>query len=61
MIVAADTNVLIAALVAKGLCSEVVTHAIRERSLVTSIALLDELADTLHAKFEVTSAGRWPY
>ena len=56
MIVVPDTNVLIAALVAQGLCSEVVTHAIRERSLVTSIALLDELADTLHAKFEVTPA-----
>ena len=56
MSVVPDTNVLIAALVAKGLCSEVVTHAIRERSLVTSIALLDELDDTLRAKFKITPA-----
>ena len=56
MIVVPDTNVLIAALVAKGLCSEVVTHAIRERSLVTSMALLDELDETLRAKFDVTPA-----
>ena len=56
MIVVPDTNVLVAALVAKGLCSEVVTHAIRERSLVTSLVLLDELDDVLRAKFAVTPA-----
>ena len=56
MIVVPDTNVLIAALVAKGLCTEVITHLIRERSLVTSIALLDELDDKLRAKFKVTPA-----
>lgn len=56
MTVVPDTNVLVAALVAKGLCSEVITHAIRERSLVSSIALLDELEDVLRAKFRVTPA-----
>jgi uncharacterized protein len=54
VIVVPDTNVLVAALVAKGLCSEVVTHAIRERSLVSSVALLDELDEVLRAKFRVT-------
>ncbi len=54
MIVVPDTNVIIAALVAKGLCSEVITHAIRERSLVTSLVLLDELDDVVRTKFAVT-------
>jgi len=56
VIVVPDTNVLVAALVAKGLCSEVITHAIRERSLGSSIALLDELDEVLRAKFDVTPA-----
>ena len=56
MIVVPDTNVFIAALVAKGLCSEVITHAIRERSLVTSVAIIEELDGTLRAKFDVTPA-----
>ena len=56
MIVVPDTNVLIAALVAKGLCTEVITHAIRERSLVSSAALLDELDETIKAKFRITPA-----
>lgn len=60
MIIVADTNVLIAALVAKGLCAEVVLHAIRQRALVSSHLLLDELDDTLRRKFEVTPAvGRF--
>jgi putative PIN family toxin of toxin-antitoxin system len=56
VIVVPDTNVLIAALVAKGLCAEVITHAIRERSLVSSVVLLDELDETVRAKFQVTPA-----
>jgi putative PIN family toxin of toxin-antitoxin system len=56
VIVVPDTNVLIAALVAKGLCTEVITHAIRERSLVSSAVLLDELDETIQAKFRVTPA-----
>jgi len=51
-----DTNVLVAALVAKGLCLEVVQRTIRMRCLVSSTALLDELESTLHLKFEVTPA-----
>jgi putative PIN family toxin of toxin-antitoxin system len=56
VIVVLDTNVLIAGLVAKGLCAEVVSHVVRERSLVSSMALLDELDDTLRAKFKMTPA-----
>jgi putative PIN family toxin of toxin-antitoxin system len=56
VIVVPDTNVLVAALVAKGLCTEVITHAIRERSLVSSAVLLDELDETIQAKFRVTPA-----
>ena len=56
MIVVPDTNVLVAALVAKGLCTEVVLHCIRQRSLVSSARLLGELDRTLQRKFEVTPA-----
>jgi putative PIN family toxin of toxin-antitoxin system len=56
VIVVPDTNVLIAALVAKGLCTEVITHAIRERSLVSSAVLMDELDETIQAKFRMTPA-----
>lgn len=56
MTVVLDTNVLVAALVAKGLCLEVVQRTIRMRCLVSSTALLDELESTLHLKIEVTPA-----
>lgn len=56
MIVVPDTNVLVAALIANGLCTEVVLHGIRQRSLVSSDLLLAELDRTLRRKFEVTPA-----
>lgn len=56
MIIVADTNVLIAALVTKGLCTEVVLHAIAQRALTSSAALIDELDDTIRRKFDVTPA-----
>ena len=56
MIVVPDTNVLVAALVANGLCTEVVLHGIRQRSLVSSDLLLAELDRTLRRKFKVTPA-----
>ncbi len=58
MTVVLDTNVLVAALVAKGLCLEVVLRAARLRYLASSEALLDELESTLREKFEVTPATR---
>jgi len=51
-----DTNVLVAALVARGLCLEVVQRTIRMRCLASSTALLDELESTLQLKFEVMPA-----
>lgn len=51
MIVVLDTNVIVAALVAKGLCHEVVVRALGSGTVVTSPALLDELDGTLRAKF----------
>jgi putative PIN family toxin of toxin-antitoxin system len=51
-----DTNVLVAALVANGLCRELVHRTIRLRVLATSEPLLQELETTLRDKFDVTPA-----
>ena len=51
-----DTNVLIAALVADGLCRDLVRRRVRAHELCTSEALLKELAATLRRKFKVTAA-----
>ena len=56
MIVVLDTNVVVAALVAEGLCREVVHRAIRARLLASSIPLMEELDATLKRKFRVTPA-----
>jgi putative PIN family toxin of toxin-antitoxin system len=47
-----DTNVLVAALVARGLCADLLEHCVREHEVVTSQALLDELHDVLTRKFK---------
>jgi putative PIN family toxin of toxin-antitoxin system len=46
-----DTNVLIAAFVARGTCSELLEYCVRNHTLVTSKPLLRELAETLAGKF----------
>lgn len=56
MTVVLDTNVLVAALVAEGLCREVVHRVVRLRCVTTSRPLLDELDATLQRKFKVTPA-----
>jgi uncharacterized protein len=56
VIVVLDTNVLVAALVAEGLCREVVHRVIRMRAVATSRPLLDELEATLRRTFKVTPA-----
>lgn len=58
MIVVLDTNVVVAALVANGLCHELLLRAIRLRVLASSAPLLLELEATLHRKFTVTPAVR---
>ena len=47
MTVVLDTNVIVAALVAKGLCHEVVVRALGSGTVVTSPVLLDELERAL--------------
>ncbi len=54
MIVVLDTNIVVAALVANGLCRELVHRTIRLRVLATSEALLHELETTLREKFDIT-------
>ena len=57
MTVVLDTNVIVAALVAKGLCHEVVVRALGSSAVVSSPALLDELEQTLRAKFTLGPAA----
>ena len=58
MIVVLDTNVIVAAMVAKGLCHEVVVRGLGSCTVVTSQPLLDELEHTLRAKFTLGPSGR---
>jgi putative PIN family toxin of toxin-antitoxin system len=46
-----DTNVLVAALVARGTCHELLEHCVREHVVVSSQSLLDELGGVLERKF----------
>lgn len=45
-----DTNVLIAAFIARGTCSELLEHCVRNHALVSSAPLPQELEDTLGGK-----------
>lgn len=49
-----DTNVLIAAFVARGVCAELLEHCVREHEIVTSTAILEEVRRNLVAKVRVT-------
>jgi uncharacterized protein len=51
--VVCDTNVLIAGLVADGLCRDIVKRRLLGIELFTSQVLLDELYDKLRDKFEI--------
>lgn len=57
MTVVLDTNVIVAALVAQGLCHEVVVRALGACTVATSTPLLDELEQTLRAKFTLGPAA----
>lgn len=57
MRVVLDTNVVVAALVAEGLCREVLHRGVRLRVLATSRPLMDELEATLKRKFRITPAA----
>jgi putative PIN family toxin of toxin-antitoxin system len=45
-----DTNVLVAALVARGTCSELLEHCIRQHVVASSQPLLNELREVLERK-----------
>ncbi len=51
-----DTNVLVAALVADGLCRDLVRKRARAHTLITSPQLLAELAEILQRKFGVEAS-----
>ena len=57
MRVVLDTNVMVAALVAEGLCREVLHRGVRLRVLAASRPLMDELQATLKRKFRITPAA----
>ena len=46
-----DTNVLVAALVARGTCSDLLEHCVRQHVVVSSQPLLNELREVLERKF----------
>jgi uncharacterized protein len=50
------TNVLVAALMARGSCHELLEHCVREHVVVSSQSLLDELGDVLGRKFRQRAA-----
>lgn len=53
MRIVCDTNVLVAALVAEGLCRDIVKRRLDAHDLFASQGLLDELVETLRGKFGV--------
>ena len=53
MKIVVDTNVLIAGAVAEGLCRDIVKRRLPACELFTSRALLAELAEKLHDKFDL--------
>lgn len=53
MRIVCDTDVLVAALVAEGLCRDIVKRRLAAHDLFSSKDLLDELAETLRRKFRV--------
>jgi len=54
MKVVLDTNVLIAAFIAHGVCNEVVEHCFVNHEVVSSIPLLNEFTTVLVGKFKFT-------
>jgi uncharacterized protein len=46
-----DTNVLVAALVARGTCSDLLEHCVRQHVVISSQPLLNELREVLDRKF----------
>lgn len=58
-----DTNVLIAAVIARGLCSEILEYSVRYHSLISSPFIQSEFEEKLDEKFnfskrEITEASK---
>ena len=51
-----DTNVLVAAFAARGVCAEVFEHCVLHHTIVTSQPLLEEFRSVLARKFRFTGA-----
>jgi uncharacterized protein len=51
-----DTNVLVAALIARGTCGDLLEHCVRHHVVISSPPLLDELRDVLTRKFRQRAA-----
>jgi putative PIN family toxin of toxin-antitoxin system len=51
-----DTNVLVAALVARGVCGDLLEHCVRSHTVVSSSTLLEELREVLTRKFRQRDA-----
>jgi uncharacterized protein len=51
-----DTNVLIAALIARGTCHELLEHCVVQHELITSEFILNELREKLTDKFKYPEA-----
>ncbi len=51
-----DTNVLVAAFVARGVCAELLEYCVREHEPVTSAPILEELRRSLVGKIKVSAA-----
>jgi len=51
-----DMNVLVSALVARGVCGDVLEHCVRSHTVVSSPALLDELPEVVTRKFRQRDA-----
>ena len=58
MTVVLDTNVLVAALVARGLCHELVQRTVRAHAVVSSLPLIEELERVLRERFSLTPAAQ---
>ena len=51
-----DTNVLVAALVARGVCADLLEHCVRSHLIICSSELLNEIRDVLSRKFHQRDA-----
>lgn len=51
-----DTNVLIAAFITHGVCSDLLEHCLRQHELITSEAILEEFRQHLVRQFNYSTA-----